>query len=157
MDIDKQYDKLLRYCTMKLRDRALAEDMTQEAFIRFFESTGYRNKGKEMAYLYTIAANLCTDYFRKQRETLWDDVPPSVQEVLLTEDTSQTALDRLSIEDALDRLNAEEREAVMLRYACDLTVTEIGQTLHLSRFAVRRRIASAMKTLRKELSDDETQ
>ena len=30
MDIEQQYDKLLRYCYMKLRDRALAEDLTQE-------------------------------------------------------------------------------------------------------------------------------
>ena len=156
MDIDKQYDKLLRYCTMKLRDRALAEDITQETFIRFFESATYRSRGKEMAYLYTIAANLCTDYYRKQRETLWDDMPPQAQGTFSAEDSAHAVLDRLSIEAALDRLNAEEREAVMLRYSCDLTVTEIGQTLHLSRFAVRRRISSAMKTLRKELSDDET-
>ena len=156
MDIDKQYDKLLRYCTMKLRDRTLAEDVTQEAFIRFLDSVGYHDKGKELAYLYTIAGNLCTDYFRKRRETLWDDMPPQAQEVLLTEDDSQNDLDRLTIEAALDTLSDEEREAVILRYSCGLTVTEIGQTLHLSRFAVRRRISSAMKTLRKELSDDET-
>lgn len=155
MDIDAQYDRLLRYCTMKLRDKTAAEDVTQETFIRFFESIGYRDRGKETAYLYTIAGNLCTDLFRRRRETLWDDVPPRVQEAFSTQDNASVLLDRLSVEAAMDALPAEEREAVMLRFTCELSVAEIAEVMSLSRFAVHRRITSALKTLRKELEDDE--
>ena len=150
MDLEEQYDKLLRYCYMKVRDRALAEDLTQESFIRFFESTRYRSTGKEMAYLYTIAGNLCTDHFRKRKEMPFDGLPP---EEPSEEGAEQNIIDRLSIEAALDRLPSEEREIVMLRFSAELSLSDIGEMLGLSRFAVRRRISSALKKLREEMGE----
>jgi RNA polymerase sigma-70 factor (ECF subfamily) len=97
MDIEQQYDKLLRYCYMKLRDRALAEDLTQETFIKFFESKDYHSIGKEMAYLYTIARNLCIDYFRKQKEELIEDLPAKIQEMPDSSDKVESIVDQLSI------------------------------------------------------------
>ena len=70
VDLKDQYDKLFRYCFFKVRDRAAAEDMTQETFLRFLESPHYRNMNKELHYLYTIAGNLCKDHFRKRRTAI---------------------------------------------------------------------------------------
>ena len=155
MDIEQQYDKLLRYCTMKLHHTALAEDITQEAFLRFWESRDRRPGGREMAYLYTIARNLCTDYFRKHREVLWEDLPPQAEEKFSAADSAAGVVDRLSIETALATLTDQAREAVVLRYGAELSVTEVGEVMGLSRFAVRRRLTEAMKGLRKELADHE--
>ena len=125
MDIEQQYDKLLRYCYMKLRDRALAEDLTQETFIKFFESKDYHSIGKEMAYLYTIARNLCIDSFRKQKDELIEDLPAKIQEMPESRDKVESIVDRVSIEQALDRLTADEREAVVLRFSGELSVEDI--------------------------------
>ena len=151
MDIEQQYDKLLRYCYMKLRDRTLAEDVTQETFIRFFESKDYHSIGKEMAYLYTIARNLCIDYFRKQKEELIEDLPAKIQEMPDSSDKVESIVDQLSIEQALDSLTADEREAVVLRFSGELSVEDIAKSMDISRFAVRRRISSALEKLRKEM------
>ena len=151
MDIEQQYDKLLRYCYMKLRDRALAEDVTQETFIRFFESKDYHSIGKEMAYLYTIARNLCIDYFRKQKEELIEDLPAKIQEMPDSSDKVESIVDQLSIEQALDHLTDDEREAVVLRFSGELSVEDIAKSMDISRFAVRRRISSALEKLRKEM------
>ena len=151
MDIEQQYDKLLRYCYMKLRDRTLAEDVTQETFIRFFESKDYHSIGKEMAYLYTIARNLCIDYFRKQKEELIEDLPAKIQEMPDSSDKVESIVDQLSIEQALDHLTDDEREAVVLRYSGELSVEDIAKSMDISRFAVRRRISSALEKLRKEM------
>ena len=129
MDIEQQYDKLLRYCYMKLRDRALAEDLTQETFIKFFESKDYHSIGKEMAYLYTIARNLCIDYFRKHKDELIEDLPTKIQEM--------------------------PESAVVLRFSGELSVEDIAKTMGISRFAVRRRISSALEKLRKEMERNE--
>ena len=151
MDIEEQYDRLLRYCYMKLRDRSLAEDITQESFLRFLESRSYRNTGKEMAYLYTIAGNLCTDHYRKRKaENIGD-----VTELPEAESDIPEMEERIAIEDALDRLPSDEREVIVLRYMAELPVGEIGRMLGLSRFAVHRRMASAMNRLRKEMEDVE--
>ena len=151
MDIEQQYDKLLRYCYMKLRDRALAEDLTQETFIKFFESKDYHSIGKEMAYLYTIARNLCIDYFRKQKEELIEDLPAKIQEMPDSSDKVESIVDQLSIEQALDHLTDDEREAVVLRFSSELSVEDIAKSMDISRFAVRRRISSALEKLRKEM------
>ena len=151
MDIEQQYDKLLRYCYMKLRDRTLAEDITQETFIRFFESKDYHSIGKETAYLYTIARNLCIDSFRKQKDELIEDLPAKIQEMPESRDKVESIVDRVSIEQALDRLTADEREAVVLRFSGELSVEDIAKSMDISRFAVRRRILSALKKLRKEM------
>ena len=151
MDIEQQYDKLLRYCYMKLRDRTLAEDITQETFIRFFESKDYHSIGKEMACLYTIARNLCIDYFRKQKEELIEDLPAKIQEMPDSSDKVESIVDQLSIEQALDHLTDDEREAVVLRFSGELSVEDIAKSMDISRFAVRRRISSALEKLRKEM------
>ena len=151
MDIEQQYDKLLRYCYMKLRDRTLAEDVTQETFIRFFESKDYHSIGKEMAYLYTIARNLCIDYFRKQKEELIEDLPAKIQEMPDSSDKVESIVDQLSIEQALDHLTDDEREAVVLRFSGELSVEDIAKSMDISRYAVSRRISSALEKLRKEM------
>ena len=155
MDIEQQYDKLLCYCYMKLRDRTLAEDVTQETFIRFFESKDYHSIGKEMAYLYTIARNLCIDYFRKQKEELIEDLPAKIQEMPDSSDKVESIVDQLSIEQALDHLTDDEREAVVLRFSGELSVEDIAKSMDISRFAVRRRISSALEKLRKEMERNE--
>lgn len=148
MDIEEQYDRLLRYCIMKLRDRTLAEDVTQESFVRFFESKSYRDRGKELAYLYTIAANLCTDVYRRRREEPLDE-----QNELPDETDELRRIDgRLSIERALDTLTVDERDAVVLRYVAELSVGETAAVLGVSRFSLRRRLTAALGKLRKELT-----
>ena len=59
MDLEELYDKVYRYCYMKLRHPQAAEDMTQEAFLRFLRVYEEKELKKKTAYLYTIARNLC--------------------------------------------------------------------------------------------------
>ena len=57
MDIEEQYDKIFHYCYYRIRDKNVAEDITQEVFLRFYNSN-YVEQQKEIRYLYTIARNL---------------------------------------------------------------------------------------------------
>lgn len=54
-DIEEQYDKIYRYCYFKTQNAALAEDLTQECFLKYISQNTYVERGKELAYLYTIA------------------------------------------------------------------------------------------------------
>ena len=67
LDLSEQYDKIYRYCYFKVNDRCAAEDLAQETFLRYFSHTPYISRGKQLAYLYTIARNLCVDYYRNPR------------------------------------------------------------------------------------------
>lgn len=86
-DMEEQYDKIYRYCYFKLGNPQLAEDITQEAFLRSLESERFRVGGRPLAFLYTIARNLCIDEYRKRK---YDFLP----EELLEQKALESGLDQ---------------------------------------------------------------
>lgn len=151
MDLKEQYEKLLRYCYMKTKDRFLAEDIVQETFLRFWQSHSYEDTGKEMAYLYTIARHLCVDAFRTKEYVNIEDC----EEVLTNKTAEQDRmLTQIVIEHALKKLPEDMREIVTLRYVSELSVADIGKILGLSRFAVHRRLKSGLALLKAELEGE---
>lgn len=145
MDVEAQYDKLYRYCYFKLHNRELAEDVTQEAFLRYFESYGHLTQGQALRCLYTIGRNLCTDQFRRRpTEPLGEELP---------QDGGRTALEegvitRIQVRDALAKLDQEEQEILLLRYVNEIPAASIGGILGISRFAVHRRLKAAGRKFR---------
>ena len=75
-DIEEQYDKIYRYCYFKLHNRELAEDVTQETFLRYLEHYNCITTVSALKYLYTIARNLCVDEYRKPRTEPVDESRP---------------------------------------------------------------------------------
>ena len=143
MDYVALYDKLYRYCWFKLRDSQTAEDVTQEAFLRWLD----RGEDLTEAYLYTIARNLCIDHWRKQQaEPLPEDLaqPGPEEDVIL----------RTDLQRALAALPEEDRELILLRWVNELPVGAIARLLNLSRFAVYRRTERALKQLRNWLGKE---
>jgi RNA polymerase sigma-70 factor (ECF subfamily) len=86
---------------------------------------------------------------------LIEDLPAKIQEMPDSSDKVESIVDQLSIEQALDHLTDDEREAVVLRFSGELSVEDIAKTMGISRFAVRRRISSALEKLRKEMERNE--
>ena len=67
--IRRYYTSVLRYCKRQCFNLEKAEDLTQETFLKLFKNlSGYKEKGKFKAYLYTIANHLCIDESRKMKE-----------------------------------------------------------------------------------------
>lgn len=144
MDIEEQYNKIYRYCYMKTRDHYTSEDLTQETFLRFLENHSYREIGKQMAYLYVIARNLCNDYYRSGKR---NEIPTDNQQE--QEDISAGfSFEQVEILDALGRLDQEERELILLRYINEESVGRIAEITQMSRFSVYRRIQTALVHLR---------
>ena len=152
MDLQDQYSKLLRYCYMKTNDKFLAEDITQEAFLRFWQSKTYRDTGKELAYLYTIARNLCVDEFRRP---VCDDVDAHEEISDDRADCPGTSIEtQIVLEEALEKLPAELREMIVLKYVSGLSDADIGKLFEISRFSVHRRIQSGLGFLKKMLGEE---
>ncbi len=147
MDLEEVYDKIYRYCYFRLQRRELAEDVTQEAFLRFFES-GCVNIGKDLHYLYTIARNLCIDEFRRRRtEPLDDEISDGFSE--------EDLLENIAVRAALTQLDEADRELLLLRYVNEVPVSVIGKIYGISRFAVYRRAAQAVKKLKEKLGGED--
>ena len=139
-EIEELYDKIYRYCFYKLRNSAYAEDITQETFLRFFA----QNTDINAAYIFTIAKNLCTDFFRrKQTEELTDDYP--------SEDFSDKSDTKIAVRTALEKLDEQHREILVMRYIAEMSVNETAESLGISRFALYRLERAALAKMKKLL------
>lgn len=144
MNLEDKYNKIFRYCYYHVRNKDLAEDLTQETFLRFIESN-YQEKGKEMNYLYTIAKNLCINEINKSVPTMQNDAIED--ESVVDEDL----VEKIYIRNLLMKLPDDDREVLILRYMNGETVSDISKLLGISRFALYRKIQNAKKELKKML------
>ena len=48
LDINEQYDKIYRYCFLRVRHKETAEDLTQETFLRYLEHPQYHSEDKTL-------------------------------------------------------------------------------------------------------------
>ena len=143
-ELTKIYNKIYRYCFYKVRNSAAAEDITQETFLRYFAQNTKIKRGEDMAYLYTIAKNLCIDYFRKKHaEELPEDYP--------VEDFSETCDTKIVVREALEELDERHKEIVLLRYLSGLSVNETAEIMGISRFVVYRLEKAALSKMKKYL------
>ena len=144
MDIEEQYDKIFHYCYYRIRDKNVAEDITQEVFLRFYNSN-YVEQQKEIRYLYTIARNLCIDEYRKR-----NIYKSQIEQLERRDGTGQTGKAESDggafAETIIEKLYIENLLAVL--FVNDEPISLICDELNISRFALYRRIRNIKKKLR---------
>jgi len=149
IDLKEKYSKIYRYCYLRVNDRATAEDITQEAFLRFLEHPQYQSLDQDIRILYTIAGNLCKDHFRKQtHDELPEDIPDDTA-------NGERLIEDISLHQALESLSPEDRELVLLRYVNEEPLGVISQLLGISRFAIDRRLRKILASLRSKLGKED--
>ena len=148
MNLEDQYDRIFKYLYFHLHDRHMAEDMTQEAFLRFLGSRTYRDENRQLQYLYTIARNLCRQYYRDKTITYSLD---EEKDITVTDGFENSLIQTLSLQKALQSLSPEEREMIFLRYVNDVPVPVISGLYQISRFAVYRKLKSILHKVRVEM------
>ena len=146
MDIEEQYDKIYRYCYFKMYDDQIAQDITQETFLRFCKQGLTLGSDKELPYLYTIAKNLCIDHFRKRTVESLEEI---TEEVI--DDPTGDLISNLTLRMTISKLPEDEQELIFLRYVNEVSITTICKITGLSRFAVYRKLSKSLKWLKEEL------
>ena len=146
MDIEEQYDKIYRYCYFKMYDDQIAQDITQETFLRFCKQGLNLGSDKELPYLYTLAKNLCIDHFRKRTVESLEEI---TEEVI--DDPTEDLISNLTLRMTISKLPEDEQELIFLRYVNEVSITTICKITGLSRFAVYRKLSKSLKWLKEEL------
>jgi len=150
-----------------VRDRELAEDLSQDAFIKVLNHIDrYSPEFKFSSWLFKIANNVAIDHLRRRRlDTIIMDGSPhasTASEVEATtlnlESEQESALDELeakelgsAIEQAIAKLRPEYRACIMLRHVEGRSYEEIAATLDLPLGTVKTYIHRARHELRKAL------
>ncbi len=151
--IKKYYSSIYQYCFLHIHDRHLAEDMTQETFLRFFEAVAtYTEQGKAKNYLYCIVGNCIKNYCKKKKEIPLEDVPE------VSEEKNCDIELKLDIERAVDSLPEDLKETAILFFFQNLKQREIADLLEISLPLVKYRIREVRKILSEywEVKEDGT-
>lgn len=149
---------IFRYFYYRLNDKQAADDLTSDVFVRMIESLPtYEQRGVPFrAWLFTIARNLATDYYRRHGrydKTELDDRLPA-------QERSPAGIAHLhltgeALHEALRMLNDDQRETVILRFVLDMPIAETAQTLQKTENAIKGLQYRGLKALRRVLSEQD--
>jgi RNA polymerase sigma-70 factor (ECF subfamily) len=151
---DRYCGLIYRYIYSRVRDRSLAEDITEDVFFKALKHIHqYRNMGRPFSsWLYQIATRAVADHYRADRGELdleqAQDLPAPDSNVL--DEVIRRERSRC-VWQAIDRLPRQQRTAMALKFSEDKTLEEIGQVMGKSSAAVKVLVYRAVQRLRREL------
>jgi RNA polymerase sigma-70 factor, ECF subfamily len=152
------YLGLLQLC----RDRAEAEDLTQEAFVRAYRALASFDPAYRFPpWLFRIAINLWRNSRRRagrevalEGDEAGDDAPPPLPDGAPSPEAQAEAAElRRRVWRAVDALPAEARRIVVMRHAMELSYEEIAAATDLPMGTVKSRLARARQELAVGLRD----
>jgi len=159
----KYQHKVMKLVTRYVRDQAEAEDITQEAFIKAYRALpAFRGESAFYTWLYRIAINTAKNSLMSSRRRLVDydldlqDPEDYASQVLLKDsDTPEGMLltdeIRQTVQEAMEQLPDDLREAITLRELEGLSYEEIAQVMDCPVGTVRSRIFRAREAIDKRL------
>ncbi|HWR61863.1 MAG TPA: sigma-70 family RNA polymerase sigma factor [Clostridia bacterium] len=150
------YKSVCSYINKTMNNNVLAEDLTQETFIKVLGALEDFDRSKPLApWLYRIARNTCIDYCRKSKRTLelldeftcYDKEDNSPENIVLTKEKQAV------IKDALSGISQKYKKAVILRDFNELSYKDIASALRLNEASAKILIHRGRKQFRKAYSE----
>jgi RNA polymerase sigma-70 factor (ECF subfamily) len=153
--VDRHYDRCARVAFRILGNREDAEEAIQDAFLRAYRALGeYEDRERFAAWIARILVIQGRGVLakRRRRDELFIDVDPRLLDRVgaLAEEGTDTWPE---LEVALRSLPLEQREAVVLRYADDLTYQEMAKITGAGESALKMRVQRAFARLRDLLQE----
>ena len=129
--MDANGDAVWRVCLMRMGQRASAQDVFQETFLRYALADDHEFHGEDhvRAWLIRVATNLCTDALRHDAHVTQPDPDDPAEEPLATEPSEQPDEALWEVRDALNDLPAEQRQAVYLTVCEGYPATEVARLM----------------------------
>lgn len=131
------------------QSREQAEDLTQDLFLKLFQTPPDESVRNPRAWIFRMIRNLAIDTTRKPVHT---ELPETLPD---PEDHAGRVLMQTALEQAMAALDAQERETVTLHINAELTFQEIAHLTSRSLPAVYRCYRRALKKLRAALEEGE--
>ena len=157
----KKYQKSVHALAWrKIGDFHIAEDITQDTFLKAYQRLSTLNKPQRFAsWLYVIAANYCKMWMRKKRlstQSLEDINSMELERatysgyVIAENEQTTTEAQREVVKKLLAKLQESERTVITLHYLGGMTYKEISEFLGVSVGTIKTRVYRARQRLKKE-------
>jgi RNA polymerase sigma-70 factor (ECF subfamily) len=148
--------RIHRYIRVRVRDEAVAEDLTAQTFYRALASADtYRGEGSYAAWLYRIAKNTISTWRARRAsnvEMSLPFLPDGVDEDSSPLTAALAGEERAALREIVDELPDAQREVVRLRYWKDLSIDEIADATRRSSTAVRQLLHRAKRRMKDRVS-----
>lgn len=163
--VERYRERAYRLAWSILRDAEDARDVSQEAFIRLYQTAGsFAGRARFSTWFYRILVNLALDHRRRHRwwrrlvggaaRSRDDDAPAAIDRVPSTEPPPDAGVARSQamsrLWSAVDRLSPQQRATVLLQLE-GLATSEIGAVLGCSEATVRVHLHRALASLRQSM------
>jgi RNA polymerase sigma-70 factor, ECF subfamily len=152
--VDRHYDRCARIAVRILGNREDAEEAIQDAFLRAYKALGhYEERERFSAWLTRILVNQCRTVLAsaRRRDAVFTDLDPHRLEFAAEAESSDGPWPEL--ERVLAHLTADQREAIVLKYADDLTYEEMARITGAGESALKMRVQRAFARLRALLQE----
>jgi RNA polymerase sigma-70 factor (ECF subfamily) len=148
---------LLRFLARRVRNKADARDVAQEAYVRLLRLDRKELIRDPQPYVYRLAANLVHEFELKRRAdddrlTRWTQ-ERAIDEPVTVEASVEAITLRARLDDALEQLSPNCRAVVILHRRDGLTYEEIATRLNLSSSMVKKYLAAGLRHCRSQLRD----
>jgi RNA polymerase sigma factor (sigma-70 family) len=145
--------KVYRYIIYRVSDVPTAEDLTSVVFEKALTNFNSYDKRKAQfsTWVFTIARNTLTDYYRKHHNQATVTLEDPAVETLITpspEAESERAEDAQHLQQCLTRLTAQEQEIIALKFGAEMTNRGIAAQLSLTESNVAVIVFRAVRKLR---------
>lgn len=152
--------QILRYIYLRVGERELAQDLTQEVFIKVIHGIArfeYRDEKAFFGWLYTIASNVLSSHQRRRRPL---STPFDHQEQLAdqrSQDSARAITERVALQQAIEQLTKDQQQVLTLRFFADMSNSEIATALRRTEGAIKalqhRALHSLQRILNREAED----
>lgn len=149
--------RVYRYIAYRVGDAALAEDLTADVFASMVRHIGtYESRGRPfLAWLYTIAGNVCKMHYRRQNLAEFEPLPEEMMDTGTNpEETAHLRLTQEQLLAAMPRLTENQRQVILLRFIEGLSNSEVAAILERSEGAIRVLQHRALAALRQALVEE---
>jgi RNA polymerase sigma-70 factor (ECF subfamily) len=159
--VAKYYDACWRFAYSMLGERADAEDVIQETFLRAYLALArYDERDQFRGWLFRILTNQCrnalTSRGRRGRRFIQDEV--AIEGAAAPPEGPPAGIHDVALSKALAQLDPAQREALILKYAEGLEYTEMSAMTGVGESALKMRVKRGSERLRgllgQEPSDD---
>ncbi len=163
--MEMYHDAVFNVIFRMVRNKQEAEDLTQETFIKAYNSINSFNEAYAFStWLFKIATNHCIDFFRKRKlvtHSLDEPIKYKDDEIKQEYATDEPTIDNEMvaieksriIKEAINKLPEKYRIAIILRHHEEKSYDEIAQIMNLPLGTVKARIFRAREMLKKYLKD----
>jgi len=157
LTIEQFSNEIFRYLYLCTRREDLAEDLTQEVFLRAYAKRHLLVRFNHFrAWLFTIARNIAAKEMKRHHYRLemhMEDLPPGTSQGLSDGNPGASALSQQSqmrdlLIEAVNALDGEDRELILLRYFSELPLKEISEALGIPMGSIGGKLNRALQTIR---------